>query len=83
MPKKEAVTVKSYGLVRLTKKTYVTIQAVGFLILALVFVATFFTDIDKYLFGNARVVVLVVAFLEILETYFMLRRFNRKERQSL
>lgn len=75
-------TIKSYGLINFTKKQYIIVQAVVFASLLALFVTAFFIDLDYYLFGNAIAVISIVAFLEVLETFFMLRKFKQKEAEQ-
>jgi len=76
------VKVKAYGLINFTKKQYSITQQYVFGILILVFVLSFFYDFDKLMFGNAKVFILVIAFLESIETFFMFKKFKEKEKNK-
>ena len=73
------VKVKAYGLVNFTKKQYTIAQVIGFGILVLLFSLSFFYDFDKFMLGNAKIFILVVTFLECVETFFMYKKFRKKE----
>lgn len=75
-----SIKVKAYGLINFTKKQYVITQIVVFVILASVFSLSFFYDFNRFMFGYAKVFILVIAFLECLEVFFMFKRFGEKER---
>lgn len=73
------VKVKAYGLIDFTKKQYIIIQLIGFGILGFLFLLSFLYDLDRFLFGNAKVVLVVIIFLECIETFFMYKKFKEKE----
>lgn len=77
----EPFTVKAYGFFEVTEKKYKKMQTITFTILALLFISTFIFDIDQFLFGHAKTIILGAAFLEGVETYFLLNKF--KEHESL
>jgi len=72
--------IKIYGLIDCTKKQYLIFQIIVFSILSLLFIFTFFYDMDKFLFGYARIIILITAFFEFIETYYILKKFNKKEK---
>jgi purine-cytosine permease-like protein len=73
------VKVKAYGLINFTKKQYIIVQSVVFGIIILVFLLSFFYDFDKFMFGYAKSIILVIAFLELIETFFMFKKFREKK----
>lgn len=75
------IKVKAYGLINFTKKQYIIIQAVVFFIIIWVFLLSFFYDFDKLMFGHAKIIILVIAFLEFIETFFMFKKFREKQKK--
>jgi uncharacterized membrane protein len=91
------IRVKAYGVLPLTKPVYLAIQGVGLIVAAAVLVVLLlfpqdtqrFTDTQRFkdrvlatALDNAVWIVLAVAALEGVETYFMLRKFKRKEAEQ-
>ncbi len=76
------ITVKAYGLVKLTKKPYIITQTIVFVLIVCIFIISLLIDLDRYMLGNAQLFILVIAVLEAAETFFMLRAFRRKEKKS-
>lgn len=76
----EEIKVKCYGLIDFTKKDYFTLQFFGFTFLILMFILSFFYDLDDFMFGHAKILIIICMFLETLETFFMYRKFREKER---
>ena len=72
------ITVKAYGLINFTKKQYTITQAIVFGIIIVVFWLSFLYDFDKFMFGHAKIFIVVVAFLEGIETFFILKKFREK-----
>lgn len=69
--------VQAYGgLLNVTKKQYLSIQAVVFLVLAVVFISTFLFDLGDWLWGNPRLIIGIIAALEIVEMVYVLRKFR-------
>lgn len=75
----EPVKVKAYGILELTKKQYLTIQAIGFSLMIVLFVGSFFITLKRFPVDTIRLIIGGVVILEIAETYFMMRAFRRKE----
>jgi len=73
------IKVKAYGLINFTKKQYVVTQVVVFAIIVVLFVLSSYYDFDKFAFGNAKAVILLTAFAEVVETFFVLKSFRSKE----
>ncbi|NVJ51264.1 MAG: hypothetical protein HWE13_09270 [Gammaproteobacteria bacterium] len=75
------ITVKAYGILELTKKQYLAIQAFGFCFL-FIFVFWFhfsgFNNSEIRLVRYLGYVAWGVIILEVVETWFMLRRFRTK-----
>ena len=73
--------VKIYGIVSLAKSTYIRIQIAVFLVLLGAFVFSLLWKAPdelrgNFLFDKLTLVVVVIAILEILETFFTLRKFE-------
>ena len=64
------------GLVNVTKRQYILIQSAVFAVLGTLFLLTFFYDLDRIFFGNARLAIGVVVVLEVAEMVYIFRRFN-------
>jgi len=79
----EPIKVKAYGLINFTKKQYVITQLIVFAILITLFIMSFFYDFDRFLFGYAKIFILVIAFLECIETYVMLKKFKEKNNNKV
>jgi hypothetical protein len=64
------------GLLKVTKKQYIVVQSVVFLILTVGFVLSYTYELDKYVFGNIRLFIVIVALLEIVEMIYIFRKFR-------
>ena len=73
------IKVKAYGLINFTKKQYTITQTIVFVFLVVLFLLSFLYDFNAFIFGNARILILGVAFLESIETFFMFKKFREKE----
>jgi hypothetical protein len=94
----EPVRIKYYGILWITRRTYVIIQTMVFAVLAaaLVFVLTLPTSprfgldledprlpaLTRWLLGHLLEIVLLTTLLEILDAVFTLRAFARKEQEA-
>ncbi len=79
----DPIKVNAYGLIEITKKQYIIVQIVVLVILALIFWLSNIFNLDQFLFGNAKITILVVLFLEFIEAFFMYRKFREKENQNI
>lgn len=73
------IKVKAYGLLNFTKKQYIITQSIVFLSLLLLLLLSFLFNLDRFFLGNAKIFILVIAFLESIETFFMFKKFREKE----
>mgnify|MGYP001563859064 CR=1 FL=1 len=73
------IKVKAFGLINFTKKQYIITQVIVFALIAVLFVLSLIYDFDKFVFGNAKAVILLITFLETMETFFMIKKFRSKE----
>jgi len=88
------VKVKAYGLVSLRKKTYITIQIIGAILLVagLIISLVFNTNQSSsaymnYLYANGYMrylfwICIGTLVLEFFETYFMLRKYKKLESET-
>jgi membrane protein YdbS with pleckstrin-like domain len=78
----EPTKVKAYGILELTRRTYVTIQVVVFAILAVAIAGSLllWVHVDP-LFRWLMWVMVGIAALEVIETVVMLAKFRAKERE--
>lgn len=68
--------VKAYGILPVSQRQYIIIQTIVFAILIISFIFASLVNLDEYVFGNARLVIIIVTILEIIETYFILKKFR-------
>jgi hypothetical protein len=75
------IIVKAYWLFKVKKKTYIKIQIIGFIFWILFFISTFFHKyaLWKILWIDDKIIILIILILEIIETYFILKKFKEKE----
>lgn len=79
------IKVKAYGFFSLKKKTYLTIQAIGAVLLIMALVASFLSDFSNHpsaFMRHLALIAIVVLVLEVFETYFMLRKYKQKEQAA-
>lgn len=69
--------IKAYGgLLRVTKKQYTLWQSIVFVILGGLLIASYMYNLDQFLFGQARIVILGVAILEVIEMIYIFHKFK-------
>ena len=80
----EQQKVKVYGIVSLTKSVYIRIQVLVFLVLLAALVISLLWEVPdnlrgNFLFANLALIVIIIAVLELLETFFTLKKFQYRE----
>lgn len=79
------IKIKAYGLVNITKKQYIITQTIIFIVLIAAFAVTFIYDFsaseDLYL-KYLRSASAIIFVLEVLEAFFMLKKFKSKANES-
>ena len=75
----EPVRVKAYGLVPITKSTYLAIQAVGAVVLALCYLGADLLPVPQAYRTYWRWFIVFIALAEVVETSVMLWKFRQAE----
>ena len=78
----EPVRVKAYGLVPITRNAYLGIQAVGAVVLVVLYLAADYLPVPEPFRTYWRWFVLVIVALEVVETAVMLWKFHEAERAA-
>lgn len=78
----DPIKIKAYGLINFTKKQYTITQTIIFTVFVLLFILSFFYNLDDLLFGNAKILILIVLVWEGFETFFMFKKFKEKEQKN-
>lgn len=80
----ENTKVSAYGgLFTVTKRNYTIIQLVVFAILIGLLISSFIYDLDRFLFGNAKIAIVITAILEAIETVYIFRKFKKLPKDIL
>jgi hypothetical protein len=75
-------TVKVYGLIKTTRKQYISAQTIAFMTLGVLFVLSFGFDISPFPGINDTLLVIGATVIETLETIFVLRKFRSKPQKQ-
>jgi len=77
----DEIKVKAYGLFNVKKKTYIITQIIAAIVLVLFFISTYYHEyaLSKILWIDDKFIVLFIFIIEVFETYFILKRFKKKE----
>lgn len=76
------VKVKAYGLINFTKKQYLIVQSLGFLLLIVLLLLSIKYDTassEDSLLKYATIGIAIILILEVIETAVMLRKFKMAE----
>jgi len=77
------IKVNAYGIMNFTKRQYLITQTIVFAVLIAVLIVSYVNDYpssDNILVKYLAVGSLIIMALEVVETFFMLRKFNDKAR---
>ena len=71
------IKISAYGgLLKVTKSQYIKLQFFVFLVLIGAFILSYKYNLDQYMFGNAKIFIIIVAICEIIEMIYIFRKFN-------
>ncbi|WP_455216766.1 hypothetical protein [Kaarinaea lacus] len=76
------IKVKVYGIIDLTRNQYLMIQFIGLIILLLLLAAYFYFDLglsEEFIFRHIDTFCYTIIVLEIVETFFVLKKFQQKK----
>jgi hypothetical protein len=76
----EPVRVKIYGLVSVTKFTYLVVQAIGAVVLALLYLVSYALPVSIQYQSYWRWFIVIIVVLEMIETSVILWKFAQAER---
>lgn len=77
----EPIKVRAYGVIDFTQKQYVITQSVVSVILIVLFIVSFFTDLNSLVFNfDFRIIIVIIAILEGIETFVMMKKFKEKSK---
>ncbi len=62
------------GLLRMSRTHYIRLQIVVFAVLFTTFISTYIFDTNDFFLGNTRLVVAIIALLEVVEMIYVLRK---------